>query len=185
MPDALFVYTKGVTTKNKFVPMKTTMTKNRLLLTSCLLVIPASSPAKDIVSAIIGGTIGHTVGKAVGKAAAPSMNRPVTVSEETLPNLATQMNKKLPIGIDSETRLDAVRSGPGKRFTYSYTTLNYASTEVDVPKFQAVVGEKIWKQDCSTMTMFRRSGVIVTYEYRGKDGRPFARIEVNPALCSG
>lgn len=43
------------------------------------------------------------------------------ISEQELIEVANELSKRLPITVDSETRLDTVVAGPGKKLTYVYT----------------------------------------------------------------
>ena len=108
------------------------------------------------------------------------------LSDEHLPKLASELNKQLPMVVDRETRLDSTLGGPGKRLTYLYTATNYNASQINVSEFTKQMSPQLRNGVCSSsdMNIFVRSGVTIIYSYRAKDGRHFAKIEVNPSECT-
>ncbi len=87
--------------------------------------------------------------------------------------------------VDKETRLDTTVGGPGKKFTYLYTFVNYSSQEISWQNLNSSLSQNIRNGACSAkeMEVFFKNGVQVIYKYRGKDGLIIGDIIVNPSDC--
>lgn len=135
--------------------------------------------AMVMVGAVVRGCMSSTDG--VGQSSQPTSSQIVyAVSDE--------VNKKLPLFIDSETRLDkVVPSHGGSRMTYSYTLVNRRSSDVDRSAFRSTVfpGVKVGVCTSPDMARIRELGVTVDYAYSGYDGVEVARLSVAPSECSG
>jgi len=56
--------------------------------------------------------------------------------EQEMIKTAGEMNKNLPVMLDSETRLDSVSALPENIFQYNYTLINISSDSLDIAGFQ-------------------------------------------------
>jgi hypothetical protein len=140
--------------------------------------------AAVIVAIIIGKVIGRVGSDVVLAPKASSVS--VTRAAFSLEQVAREVNKRLPMTIDAETRLDTSVAGPGLQYTYIYTLVNYPATSIDGHVLQESFGPSVKRSACANkdMAVFFRNNVTVSYDYRGNDGRPIATIKVLPADCN-
>ena len=126
------------------------------------------------------------IGKMVGKSTSERFFEGKKESElnSVLMQAASQINKNLPIMVDTETRLDAT-VGINKQFRYNYTLVNYTAEELDPNAIIEAMEEKIINSVCTTkeMEVFVNNGVPVTYAYHGKNGKQLTTITVQPVQC--
>ncbi len=97
---------------------------------------------------------------------------------------ASQLNKNLPMMIDSETRFDS-SIGINRTFRYNYTLVNYAAEDVDPDQLKESLEMQLINTVCTTkeMEIFTKNNVPVTYAYHGKNGTQIKTITVNPSQC--
>ena len=102
-----------------------------------------------------------------------------------LTNMANQLNKSMPMTIDSDTRLDNILASPiSPKFTYNYT-LNASTQEINTANFFGQMKPTLIKGVCANpdMKIFMDNGVTVGYSYRANNGSFAGKIEVSPADC--
>ncbi len=102
-----------------------------------------------------------------------------------LAEIAGQANQAAPADVDSNTRLDGARAGPGLRLTTQYTLVNSESEGINTTTFGAKLSPVIKKAGC-TNTELRPlidQGVVVVLEYRDSDGKPIGTISINRDTC--
>ncbi len=151
-----------------------------------LLVVPLMTCAfsaqggKAGVGAIFGALIGGAVGNAVGMSAGHRM----TV-DEALSKTVYQINNKLPMSVDRDTRWDSTQAGPGRAFTYHYTIVTARAADVDTMGFYQAMSSHLRNSVCSSqdMQVFLKNGVTVSYSYRGSDGRHISKVVIKPRDC--
>ena len=97
---------------------------------------------------------------------------------------ASDLNKQLPMMVDSETRLDS-SIGLNKSFKYNYTMVNYKAEEVNRSEFNKIMQPRLVNMVCTTkeLDVFTKNGIPVTYNYYGKNGKNIATITVSPSQC--
>lgn len=105
--------------------------------------------------------------------------------DNALLKAASEMNKKLPMMIDSETRLDTTTGG-NKTFQYNYTLVNYSAANISSQEIHNALEQKIINGVCTTKEMeaFVKKGVTVAYAYYGNDGKQITVISVAPSQCN-
>ncbi len=120
-----------------------------------------------------------------GRELAKSFFSSETNITETLKAAAEAINKQTPMMIDDDTRLDAAQDGPGLRFTYLYTLVNYSLSEINVEEFRNNLAPNIRKAVCENpeLAVFYRNDVTVVYVYRDKNSMDVMEIEVPPTDC--
>lgn len=84
-----------------------------LLGASILAVALQSHAGKGGIGAAFGALIGSAGGNAIGSAAGPKMS-----VEEALGKVSNQINSRLPMTVDRDTRWDSSLAGPGRSITY-------------------------------------------------------------------
>jgi hypothetical protein len=128
------------------------------------------------------------IGKLVGKGAVDSYysGKKEGFIDEALLKTASEINSKLPMMVDSETRLDST-VGLNKSFRYNYTLINYASSSVSASELNSALGQKLINNVCTSkeMQVFVKNGVTVSYAYFGNDGNQVTIISVAPSQCGG
>jgi hypothetical protein len=85
--------------------------------------------------------------------------------------------------VDKNTRLNNTLGGPGRRFTYNYTLVNFSADEIDKDKFIAAMKPKILNgvKTNKDMEGFRNKNVEIVYVYKSKENKEVARIVVSPS----
>lgn len=127
------------------------------------------------------------IGRLVGKASFESFNSSKTAAslDATLLKTASDLNSKLPVMVDSETRLDSTL-GLNKTFRYNYTLVNHLSAELSAAQLDSTLGQKLLNNVCTSreMASFVDNGVAVSYAYFGNDGKQITVITVAPSQCA-
>ena len=102
------------------------------------------------------------------------------IIESQLLKMSNEINKKCPLMVDPETRLDKT-GAYRKRIYYYYTLVNYDISDVDVKyliyKVKPALLNKI--KTNPDMKFLRDHKVTFIYNYRDKSG---INIEINPVL---
>ena len=152
------------------------------IIAICALALGSGSgayAAKGGIGAIFGGLIGGAVGSVAGKA----MADPEKV-EKALVTMTNQINQRMPITVDADTRWDNTTVGQGKRFTYNYTIVTMTSREVDRTAIPSLF-TKIKAGVCSNpdMAIFFKNGVTIGYSYRTSDGVFLSKLDIAPKDC--
>jgi hypothetical protein len=136
--------------------------------------------AKGGLGELFGALIGKSVGNAVGKSFldTPSI-------ESALTKMADQLNKRLPMAVDKETRWDNILPGPGRRFTYNYTIVAAKMSDIDKAYFRQTMQAHLKNHVCASpdMKIFFINGITVGYSYRAADGIFLEKIDLTPKDC--
>jgi hypothetical protein len=105
--------------------------------------------------------------------------------DDVLLKVSEYMNKRMPEQVDPETRLDRVSAEPGAHFSYHYTLVDSASTNVDKANFSSSIRSKVKNSVCASSQIrnFFNHGVTVGYLYQGKDGLPVGGTDFTPTFC--
>lgn len=107
------------------------------------------------------------------------------VLQRRIAEVAGQANGAAPATIDSDTRLDGARAGPGLRLAVMYTLVNAESKGVDSTTFEAKLTQTIKENSCANPDLrpLIDQGVVVVLEYRGKQGNPIGTVSINRGTC--
>lgn len=101
--------------------------------------------------------------------------------EAALRNLAQNTNQKLPMMIDSNTRLDWTLSS-AKSMTLLYTLLDSDQWKTqDSDKLKSDLSNRVCKDEIFTELL--PLGAILTYSYRSKDGTPLFALTIQASDC--
>jgi hypothetical protein len=105
--------------------------------------------------------------------------------EKRLAEIAGQANQASPANIDSNTRLDGARAGPGLRLTSTYTLVNAESEGISSTTFETKLTPVVKQASCKKPDLrpLIDQGVVVVLEYRGNDGNPIGTIRINRDTC--
>jgi hypothetical protein len=102
-----------------------------------------------------------------------------------LAEIAGQANQAAPANIDSNTRLDGAKAGPGLRLTSTYTLVNAESDGINSSTFETKLTPVIKKASCTNPDLrpLIDQGVVVVLEYRGNAGNPIGTVSINRDTC--
>jgi hypothetical protein len=102
-----------------------------------------------------------------------------------LAEISGQANQAAPTSVDSDTRLDGARAGPGLKLTVMYTLVNAESNGVTGATFDAKLAPTIQKNACDNPELrpVIDQGVVVLLEYSGNQGNPIGTVSLNRDVC--
>lgn len=105
--------------------------------------------------------------------------------EDILNKTAASINKKAPMAIDAETRLDSAQTS-NHEFRYRYTLINHNAEDISAREIQRTTWKTLLKNLCASndMKTFRDNDVTVMYSYFGRDGRQIATLSASPSQCA-
>jgi hypothetical protein len=121
-----------------------------------------------------------------GKPDRATQLRSIQALERQLASIAGQANGAAPAAVDSDTRLDGAKAGPGLKLTTTYTLVNAESQGVDSTTFETKLAPTIKTASCGNPDLrpLINQGVLVVLEYRGNDGKPIATLNIDRNTCS-
>jgi len=130
-----------------------------------------------ILAALVGGILGYAVVSSMYEA-----GRSTSATKDFLTRAAIEVNKKLPMPVDAETRLDMVEAGPGNIFTYDYSLPNKSKAEVDIQTLRQSLRLQIIEnyKTSGQMKSFRDRNIEVHYKYKDKNGEFAFEIIASP-----
>lgn len=180
-----------------------TNTENKLshpdILASASLGTSASAPSKKknnvlkvlgTICAAIGLLIvmafAGEIGKIMGRSTVKNYEQgklDATI-EETLMEASQQINKQLPMMVDSETRLDTTICA-GKHVLYKYTMIGLSAKDLDIISFNDEIKTMLVKNQCSNENMVKmlKFGVQYSYMYQDRDGNLITTINIDKRAC--
>ena len=138
-----------------------------------------------LIVAGISGQIGREVGKSTFAASKLSAQEVEAKLVEGLKIAANQFNQKLPMMLDSNTRLDRATVGPGVRMVYHHTLPGYTSKDIDSNLLRNTLRPEVMRNVCSSSEMKKslQFGGIYAYAYYGSDGVEIAQFEIDRSDC--
>lgn len=111
-------------------------------------------------------------------------NEDVT-SQRALSQMASELNKTLPMMVDKETELISAVGLEGV-IAYNYRLVNISADNIRPDEFVNAIRPHVTNAvytDPQTRHTFLRKGVTMRYSYADKDRRHIARFDVRPADC--
>lgn len=140
-----------------------------------------NSSNKFSITLIVCGVVGVVLGKWAMSEFFPSQEEK---KDKALMAAANNINKNLPINVDSETILFSTTGGQNK-FSYNYELLNTVKSGIDVEAFENAMRPYLTNAVCTTgdMAGFRDLGITVTYRYFDSDRIQFSQIDVDTTSC--
>ena len=134
----------------------------------------AANPGIRIIAAIIGATAGFWV---VSHGLHHS-------TQELLETAAADINKTLPMMVDSMTRLDKVEAGPdgSKMLIYNYTLPDMTKSNMDVPALEKTLRPQVIESYKTRVEMrsLRDANVQLDYRYKDKNGDVVVELDISP-----
>lgn len=103
-------------------------------------------------------------------------------TEERLVQTSKELNARLPLNVDSDTRWDTTVPGPGKCLTYCYTLINLSKSEIDPGEVAAKMKPKLLVNYRTSpgMKLFRDNRVTLRFVFKDKVGESVTMIQVSP-----
>ena len=107
-----------------------------------------------------------------------------TQHDETLKELAAELNKSCPTMIDSETELTSVVGMPNNELQYNYILVNYEKEGFDVQTFETNMRSIISNAIISNpdLKVFRDMKTTLSYQYNDKNGMYILKLSFQPDL---
>lgn len=166
-----FYYCNNTECYNKYLDEVGTATKDKQ---------KKSSKLATIVLTIIIAAVAGTIGKQVATSLFKSEESTYTIDSQ-LQKISNEINKKCPMMVDSETRLDNT-GVVGKSILYNYTFINYFTDELDVQFIETNLRETIRNQIKSNpdMKYLRDNRVTFVYNYKDKIGNHITSLKFTP-----
>ena len=104
--------------------------------------------------------------------------------DKAMMELASEMNKSLPIMLDKDTRLDNAVAMPNNVLQYNYTLINLLESDVnaeDIRNQMEPVLTNVIKTN-PEMKIYRDHKTTFAYSYKDKNGVFILKINIPPAL---
>jgi len=112
------------------------------------------------------------------------LDRKTIQSAEFLSEVASSLNKQLPMMIDKETRLDSVY-GTKKNLVFKYTLVNISYGDYTKKQIKDALYDNIKNSVCTNpkTVIFPKNGININYDYYSKRGKFMAEITISPKDC--
>jgi hypothetical protein len=127
------------------------------------------------------GIMAVVIGVCIGVSTFIHLQRGESTAEK-LAQTSKDLNARLPLNVDGETRWDTTVPGPGDCLTYYYTLINVSKSEIDPGDVTAKIKPTLLLNYRTSpgMKLFRDNRVTLRYMYKDKLGEPVTLIEVTP-----
>jgi hypothetical protein len=138
--------------------------------------IKMKNPLIRILAGVVGGVVGFLVVSAMFHNGEDQGSL-----DANLNRVADELNKKLPMMVDEQTRLDQVSAKTGT-LIYSYSLPNENKGDVDFSTLQKKLRPNIIAnyRDNQAMKELRKWNVGLDYQYKDKNGETIGEILVTP-----
>jgi len=105
-------------------------------------------------------------------------------TDDQLEKAASVINKKCPVMIDSDTRLESATTLPGNGFQYNFTLVKMVVDSVDITTFNAEMTKLLLKSVRTTpqLKAYRAREVTMSYSYSDKNGKYISTITITPEM---
>lgn len=130
---------------------------------------------------VVAGAIG---GAFIGKWAVEGVFTDTKDYSKILMNAANELNKNLPMMVDSETQLVST-IGYGDSFKYLYKLSNSDVSEINIVEFKKHMEPNLHNSVCSSdaMSEFRKMRIKVTYSYMDANSKQIVDIPIDTKDC--
>lgn len=102
--------------------------------------------------------------------------------DKQMMEMASELNKSLPMMVDGETRLDNTIALPNNVFQYNYTLINMVRDSINIEEAKSILESRIVNtvKTNPDMKYFRDKKTTVNYYYNDKKGVYIFTISVTP-----
>ncbi|HEV2269096.1 MAG TPA: RDD family protein [Steroidobacteraceae bacterium] len=113
---------------------------------------------------------------------------PAAILQQELAQAANSVNAASPRMIDQITRLDGAHAGPGSLFTYEYTLTTISVSLLSPTTLQTLrwrLSGHVRQAACTGTALkpMLRTGAIIRFDYRDRDGREITLVAISTADC--
>ena len=135
------------------------------------------NPFLRILAGLVGGILGYALISNMYEA-----GRSKSRLDAGLAYAANKMNQKLPMMADSETRIDKVLAGPGKKLTYLVTLPNQKKSQIDLATLQKSVRQNSINNYRTNQSMdeLRAQNIELDLKYFDSAGESIFETVVTP-----
>lgn len=131
-------------------------------------------------SPLIAVLVAVVAGVALFAVAGLYLNRPPDVAR-ALERLSSEMNKRLPMTVDKETRWESSAPGPDKLLSYRYTLVNFEGADVPKDALAEIRTRALANYKTNpAMKSLREMDVTLRYQYNNKAGVPAGEFSISP-----
>lgn len=118
---------------------------------------------------------------------AKAINKTLTEKETAdilLREAAAEINKRLPVMVDEQTRLDSTYVMSGE-LRYNFSLVNVLADQLDAYKFMMNMQQQIKTPICKAehMQLFLQQDYPIVYHYFDRQKSMFARIKIDKENC--
>jgi hypothetical protein len=108
-------------------------------------------------------------------------------TDEQLEKTASMLNKKCPVMIDKETRLENAAVLPGRVFQYNFTLVNMVVDSINIKAFDENMKPLVLKSVKTNprYKAYMKREVTISYAYSDKNGKYISVISVTPDMYKG
>ncbi|HNX66536.1 MAG TPA: hypothetical protein PKH02_06605 [Bacteroidales bacterium] len=105
-------------------------------------------------------------------------------TDDQLEKAASVINKKCPVMIDSDTRLESAATLPGNGFQYNFTLVKMVADSVNITTFNEEMTKLLLKSVKTTpqLKAYRAREVTMSYSYCDKNGKYISTITITPQM---
>jgi len=103
--------------------------------------------------------------------------------DSELIKIADVVNQSAPKMIDEATQLLRA-SGGNNTLHYYYKMVNHAASDFDIKKFEQLQREDLLSKICDTINPMLNAGILVVFNYEGKNGGHIATVPITRNDCS-
>jgi hypothetical protein len=130
---------------------------------------------KVVVITVIAAVIGSMVGRYLMDQFGKSKN----IFDKELVEATSEINKNLPIMVDSETRLDSLMALPDNAIQYFYTLVNYSKDEINIEDFKNELSPMVLNniKTNSDLKSFKDNKITMIYSYRDKNNNELFKLK--------
>lgn len=102
--------------------------------------------------------------------------------DNTLSQIAEEVNKGLPVMADMYTRMDKIETLPGKKIRYNNTLVDAEVESIDIDAFKDTADRALRAtvKNNPSLESFRKRNVTFIYVYNDKAGNEVAVFEYTP-----
>lgn len=145
-------------------------------------IVKASVAILLLIVIVVAGFVGRSIISMLSNAS--NKEKGDRVIEETVKDMTKKINSKLPIMVDSETRLDKTESD-GKNIHYKYTMVNLLEVDIEKDRFHKLMTKAFINNQCSNENIIKtlKMGVKYYASYFDKNGILIATIKTDNESC--
>jgi uncharacterized membrane protein YvbJ len=102
--------------------------------------------------------------------------------DKALTEIASEINKTLPMMLDQDTRMDNTIAMPDKTLAYNYTLVNLEKKDININELREFIEPNVINniKTHPDMKLYRENNATLVYNYKDKKGAFLLKIIVSP-----